>query len=148
MTAYDDLKNVLKNSTESDPTFAEFGPWLSKMTSDSNAGALDSGFDAAIMFADLAPQGFMSPYVEKLILNVIDKSFPAKASTQSKGKALALKLIEIDEPQVPTTVLLSKLNDKKVCASFMSLITTVRSITMPNVTNYRFLSAQDPTTLS
>ena len=31
------------------------GPWLAKMTSDANAGALDGGLDAALVYMDKAP---------------------------------------------------------------------------------------------
>ena len=47
------------------------GPWLSKMTADVNAGALDAGIDAAILFADMAPtgSGCVTSYAVYLLFN-------------------------------------------------------------------------------
>ena len=39
------------------------GPLISKITADSNAGALDPGLDAALAFVDLAPTGCVGSYV-------------------------------------------------------------------------------------
>jgi hypothetical protein len=55
------------------------------MTSDSNAGALDAGLDAAIAFLDSADPSISLHYVDKLLSNMVDKAFPAKTSTLNKG---------------------------------------------------------------
>lgn len=87
--------------------------WLPKMTSDINAGALDIGFDVTLTFVEYAPNGLCIPYQDKLFINIIDKAFSGKASTGIKGKALLLKLIEIEDASACTIFLLSKLADKK-----------------------------------
>jgi hypothetical protein len=107
LKAYDDLKVELKAVLGEDPIFSEFGSWLPKMTADANAGALDAGLDAALMFVELAPADSVKPYADKLFSNVIDKAFGARASTLSKGKALLLKLIEVDDPNACTLYLLT-----------------------------------------
>ena len=61
------------------------GPWLTKMTADSNAGALDAGLDAALSFADLGEPSITLNHIDKLLMNIVDKSFPAKTSTATKG---------------------------------------------------------------
>lgn len=111
--------------------FEEFAPWLPKMTSDSNAGkassllvifasnitndlgALDAGVDFAVIFADKCPSKIILPYYDALFQNVVDKAFAGKTSTFLKGKALLMKLMEIDEPTSCTLFLLSRLQDKK-----------------------------------
>jgi hypothetical protein len=64
------------------------GQWLSKMTSDSNAGALDAGLDAVIAFADLAPTADVIKYMAaddcKIFANVVDKAFQGKSSALAK----------------------------------------------------------------
>ena len=55
------------------------------MTADANAGALDAGLDAAISFADQGEPSITLQYTDKLLQNVVDKSFPAKTSTATKG---------------------------------------------------------------
>ena len=83
------------------------------MSCDSNASALDGGLDAAIVFVDVAPAGFMKQYTDKLVGNVVEKALGARPSTQAKGKVLVLKLMEIDDPIAATSFLLTKLADKK-----------------------------------
>lgn len=112
MTAYDDLKKEVQGS-QNPQVFATYGEFLGKMTADSMAAAVDSALDSAIAFAEAAPAGFMKQYAEKLTANVIDKAFGGRPSTQQKGKALILKLIEVDDPLICTTFLLTKLADKK-----------------------------------
>lgn len=105
------------------------GPWLAKMTSDANAGALDSGLDTALVYIDKAPVAFVRQYTDKLCSNAIDKAFGARPATLAKfgsnssalaiithcrGKALILKMMEVDEPTACSTQLLGKLGDKKV----------------------------------
>lgn len=61
------------------------GPWLTKMTSDANAGALDSGLETVISFIDIAPLSYIRNYGDKLCINVLDKALGAtKASTVNK----------------------------------------------------------------
>lgn len=87
--------------------------WLPKMTADLNTGALDIGIDVALLFVDAAPDGMCQPYHDKLFGNVIDKTFSGRASTAAKGKALLLKLIEIEDGTACTQYLLTRLGDKK-----------------------------------
>lgn len=60
------------------------------MVADANAGALDAGLDTAILFADMAPAGSdgtsstLRPYYDKIFLNVVEKAFGARPSTQNK----------------------------------------------------------------
>ena len=57
MTAYEDLKKELKAAAalgDESPLFAEYGPWLGKMTGDTNAGALDAALDTALVYVELA----------------------------------------------------------------------------------------------
>ena len=116
--AYADLCVQLRANVEEKGNdgelYAEFGPVLAKMTSDANPAALDAGLDAALVFADLAPAGTMRSYVDKVCANVVDKTFGARVSTQSKGKALLHKLVEVDESAPIASILLAKLSDKKV----------------------------------
>jgi hypothetical protein len=64
------------------------GPCLNKMTTDSNAGALDTALDTAIAFADLAPSADVIKYAAgedcKIFPNVVDKAFQGKSSTIAK----------------------------------------------------------------
>lgn len=100
------------------------------MTSDANAGALDAGLDAALVFAEISDPSVTLSYLDKLLHNAVDKAFPAKTSTVNKGiqfhtsqidsheviptgKQLILKLMEISDPTSATNFLISKLNDKK-----------------------------------
>lgn len=71
------------------------GPWLTKMTSDSNAGALDAGFDAAMAFIESADPSVSLHYIDKLLSNVVDKAFPAKTSTLNKGKIFVMIVFNI-----------------------------------------------------
>jgi len=83
------------------------------MTADLNAGALDMGIDIALLFVDVAPDGMCQPYHDKLFGNVVDKTFSGRASTATKGKALLLKLIEVEDGTACTQYLLTRLGDKK-----------------------------------
>lgn len=64
------------------------GPCLNKMTTDTNAGALDAALDTAIAFADLAPTPEVIKYAAgedcKIFPNVVDKAFQGKSSTIAK----------------------------------------------------------------
>ena len=93
--------------------FAEFAPFVAKMTSDVHPGALDTGLDTALAFVHAAPACSTRSYAEKAAQNVIDKAFGARPLTQNKGKALLLKLMEVEECGPVCAVLLSKLSDKK-----------------------------------
>jgi cytoskeleton-associated protein 5 len=74
---------------------------------------LDAGVDFAVIFADKCPVKVLLPYYDTLFQNVVDKAFAGKSSTFLKGKALLMKLMEIDEPAACTLFLLSRLQDKK-----------------------------------
>ena len=112
-TAYEDLRRDIKATLGDDPLFAEFSLWLVKMTSDAHPGALDAGLDTALVFVDLDPSVSVKPSAEKICGNIVDKVFGARPATQAKGKALILKMMEVDETGPLTAVLLSKLVDKK-----------------------------------
>lgn len=112
--AYDDLKKEISSiASEDSELFTEFAPFLIKMTSDSHAGALDSGFDTATQFVHSAPQAIALQHADKLYSNAVDKSFSARVGTLQKGKALLYKLMEIDTPTACVTYLLTRLGDKK-----------------------------------
>lgn len=83
------------------------------MTADSNASALDSGLDTAIAFVDTAEAGACRNYYDKLFSNIVDKTFSGRGSTLAKGKALMLKIMEVDDAAACTQFLLTKLADKK-----------------------------------
>lgn len=83
------------------------------MTSDSNASALDAGLDCAVAFVQTAPSGLCQVHYDKIFANIVDKTFSARASTLQKGKALMLKMIEVDDAAACTAFLLTKLADKK-----------------------------------
>eukprot|EP01041_Mallomonas_annulata_P000127 gene127-202_t len=113
-TAFEELKSELKASLSDDPLFDEYASFLPKMTSDSNAGALDAGIDAALLFIDMAPVKSVKPYFDKICSNILDKALSAnRASTITTGKAVIMKMMEVDECTALTQVLLGKLSDKK-----------------------------------
>jgi hypothetical protein len=117
VAAYDELGQQLKSVLGEDPIFDEYGPLLSKMVSDTNASALDAGLAVAIQFVELLPESgvasFTARHGEKLATCVAEKALSGRTTVQAKGKALLLKLMEIDEPSACTAVLLGKLSDKK-----------------------------------
>ena len=113
MTAYEDLKKELKASSASvdeSPLFGEYGPWLGKMTGDTNAGALDAALDTAFVYVELASSssttidnnnnkgknsnssgsaGLVRTHAstEQVFVNVIDKALSSiKSTTVAKGK--------------------------------------------------------------
>lgn len=114
VTAYEDLKKEIKVALGEDPVFNEYDQYLSKITADSNAGALDAGLDTALLFVEMAPLSIIRRIAHSVCTNVVDKALSAtKASTVTKGKALIVKLIEVDDPSTCTPILLTKLSDKK-----------------------------------
>ena len=92
------------------PLFGEYGPWLSKMTGDTNAGALDAALDTAFIYVELASSssttidnnnnkgknsnssgsaGLVRTHAstEQVFVNVIDKALSSiKSTTVAKGK--------------------------------------------------------------
>lgn len=113
LTAYEDLKREIKSSLGEDPLFSEYASWLPKMTSDAHPGALDTGIDTALDFIEVDPGNQFKPFAEKIASNIVDKSFGARPATQAKGKAVLLKMIEVDDASSVTSVLIAKLTDKK-----------------------------------
>jgi cytoskeleton-associated protein 5 len=111
--AYEELKNLVSSGEPDRTVFQEYQHGIVKMISDANAGAMDTGLDCAIAFVDAAPIGQMRGNQEKIASTVVDKAFGTRAGTLAKGKALCLKLMELDEAGPVTAVLLSKLGDKK-----------------------------------
>ena len=113
MTAYEGLKKELKTTSalgDDNPLFAEFGPWLGKMTGDTNAGALDAALDTALVYVELASSSSntttessnskgknsagqyhnmirLHALTEQVFVNVIDKALSSiKSTTVAKGK--------------------------------------------------------------
>jgi hypothetical protein len=59
--------------------------WLPKMTSDTNAGALDAGLDTALVFVDACPTtSIIKNVADSLCANAVDKAFGTRASTLNK----------------------------------------------------------------
>lgn len=113
MTAFEELKNSILVSNDK-TRFEEYASWLPKMVSDSNPGALDSGLDAGLVFIDNVSIECIRQYSDKIYSSILDKSFNStRILTQTKGKAVLMKLIEVDEPTSCVSFLLSKLGDKK-----------------------------------
>ena len=65
------------------------------------------------MIPEVVMKPFMRQHTEKIVANVIDKALSGRTSVQARGKALLMKIMEVDEPTTCTTGLLSKLLDKK-----------------------------------
>ena len=107
------------------------------MTSDAHPGALDAGLDTALIFVDMDPSNTFKSYSDKVHIiiscffylffsltnvlpfsftqicaSIIDKAFGSRPVTQAKGKALILKMMEVDEPSTLTAVLITKLRLK------------------------------------
>jgi hypothetical protein len=123
-TAYDELRREIvavvygldTDKHKQEQLWENFSPLLTKMTADTNANALDSGMETATAFIEAAPPSVCAPYIDKIYANAVDKGFNAnKSSTQTKGKALLLKSMEVDEggAQGCCRFLLGKLQDKK-----------------------------------
>ena len=85
--------------------------FLPKMTNDAHPGALDTGLETALLFVDTDPSLRFKDHVEKIATTTIDKSFGGRS--QEKGKALLLKMMEVDDCNSIAPILISKLNDKK-----------------------------------
>jgi hypothetical protein len=106
---------------------------MSKLSSDSNASALDTGLETVLLFVEMAPLGCVRQCADRVCDAVIDKALSAnKASSQQRfgvsrrlsdpplrGKAIILKLIEVDDPTTCANILLSKFTDKKVTDSLL-----------------------------
>ena len=80
--SYEDLRKAIAESPTESQLFSDFAEFLAKMTSDSNASALDSGLETATVFAEHCPKGFMGPFSDKLVSNAIDKAFGTRPATQ------------------------------------------------------------------
>ncbi len=85
--------------------------FLPKMTNDAHPGALDVGLETAMLFIDSDPALLFKEYLEKITTSIIDKSFGGRS--QEKGKALLLKMMEVDECNPVALLLISRFNDKK-----------------------------------
>lgn len=58
---------------------------MHKLSSDSNASALDTGLDTVLLFAEMAPLSCIRQCVDRVCDAVIDKALSAnKASSQQK----------------------------------------------------------------
>jgi hypothetical protein len=114
MTAFEELKSSILESKDK-TIFEEYSLWLPKMVADSNPGALDSGLDTALVFIDNVSIECIRQYSEKIYSSIVDKSFNStRVLTQTKGKSVLMKLIEVDEPTSCVSFLLSRLGDKKL----------------------------------
>jgi hypothetical protein len=83
------------------------------MTADANPNALDLGLDATAKFYDLVNTSVSLPHAEKVAANIVDKAFGARPSTLARGKAVLFKIMEVSDPTVVATLLLTKLTDKR-----------------------------------
>ena len=84
--AYDELKREAKavSSDANNALFGEYASILPKMAGDINAGALDSGLDAALVFVDACPPALSRAQQDRVFASVVDKTFSARPSTQAK----------------------------------------------------------------
>ena len=80
--AFEDLKTQIESSSsgkEDLTLFNEFGPFLAKISADSNPSALDVGLGMITSFVDAAPSSTNpSQYFDKICSGVIEKSFGAR----------------------------------------------------------------------
>lgn len=84
------------------------------MTADSNAGALDAGLDTALVYVDICPSvAIVRNMADAICSNVCDKAFGSRAITLNKGKLLIMKLMEVDDCSTCSSIMISKLSDKK-----------------------------------
>jgi cytoskeleton-associated protein 5 len=100
------------------------------MVADSNSNALDAGVDCAIVLFDLCDSQSILSFAECVVKSVIDKCFSARSSTQSKGKQLVLKIMEISDPSVSCFALIEKFNDKRPKIPPLCIETIVEGIAL------------------
>lgn len=94
------------------------GHFLSKMSLDSNASALDAGLDVILTFIENASVSLIRSYTERLCANVFEKAIGARVTTVTRGRTIVLKLMEMDDPILCTTTMLGLLADKKVGVTY------------------------------
>jgi hypothetical protein len=121
MGAFSEIKSVLsgsdgaaKDAMACDTTLVALLP---KMVADCHAAALDLALDAAVMVLEQAAPalaGALADVTFGICKGVVDKAFPARASTQAKGKAVLLKLMEVTETAPTVHLLMGRLNEKKI----------------------------------
>lgn len=113
------------------------GSLLCSLTGDSNANVLDNAMDVAVQFAELSHDGSVDQFASSLLANAIEKGFSARPSTQTKSKALVLKLMEVNNISACTSTLLSKLSDKKPKIPPICLDLLTDGIAMFGITNFQ-----------
>lgn len=108
--AYVEMVDFFRNCLD-DSMFDDFAPIMGQIASDSHANAFDTGLGAILEFADRAPHA--KRITGDVAAKIIDKAFGARPATVEKGKAVLLKLIEIDTADAVCEVVLSQLSNKK-----------------------------------
>jgi len=109
LQAYSDLKTSLESNPD-EVDLCAIIPLIPTMVGDSNAAAADSALDVATLLLECSDTA-NSSHTDLIQSNAVSitnairvKAFPAKQSTQNKGKALLLKLMEVSSTDVISTV--------------------------------------------
>ena len=123
MSAYAEVKTLMSNGLTDDPIFDEYGAELQwndayihliiltlithntadrmpKMTTDSNAGALDAGLECVLVFADLAPLSCIRPQAHAICTGIVEKALGANKAS-SVQKYVFMENIECCKLSVP-----------------------------------------------
>lgn len=100
------------------------------MTSDSNSNALDSGIECSLTICEKVDPKLVISITETIVKNVADKCFSSRPTTQTKGKQLIHKLMEINDPHPATSALIEKFNDKKPKVPPLCIETIVEGISL------------------
>jgi cytoskeleton-associated protein 5 len=110
--------------------------FVSSMTSDSNNNALDAGLDCAFLIFENLEESLVVRFGENIVRNIIEKSFPSRPSTQSKGKQLILKIMENSDASIYTQCLIEKLHDKRPKVPPMCIETIQEGINLFGATSF------------
>lgn len=89
------------------------GGFIPGITADSNANVLEMGLEVAQSFFDVAPFTICDNIAGDTVSNVVEKAFGGRPSTQTKGKRLILKVMEVSNVTTCSTILLSKFSDRR-----------------------------------
>eukprot|EP00981_Chlorochromonas_danica_P005424 scaffold1091_cov164-Ochromonas_danica.AAC.47 len=91
LNGVDELKNIIQPDTAED-ILSNLSGFIPGITADSNANVLEMGDSVS---------------------NVVEKAFGGRPSTQTKGKRLMLKVMEVANVTTCSTILLSKFSDRR-----------------------------------